>query len=190
MKKINSKGYKISTVDKKALDHYLNVEPGVWAHNALRGMVNKAVKSIMREWFEKYKAIQDGDVSADLSAIIPGIIAMEDFKPFNVQAPEAVTIDKKEASETEIWEGGFDVEDYELDALNAYYEDPEAMMEWFMTNKIDRRRKAFVKEKEVEMINDPGTTIIPKHHDDFINLVCSKPGYKNRKQKEAEEEIS
>ena len=195
MKKLNSKGYKVSAVDKKALEHFLAVTPHKWASDAIRGMVNKAVKTIMRDGFELYKATQTGNITADLSVIIPGILALDGIVLHKRQTPDKFDGDKppkdkviarKEPVSEEIWPDGFDVEDYEEVALQAIYEDPEAMLEWFMTNKIHQRRKAFVKQHEAAMLSDPEVTEIPAHQDDFINCVCAKPGYKNRCECEAE----
>jgi len=195
MKKLNSKGYKISSCDKKALEHYLLISPSEWAKNALAGMTNKAIKTILNDYYEIYKEKQVDSVLADYAVIIPGIIAMEEFNAYNCKTPDTFDgknppkekkINRKEAVSEEIWANGFDIEDHEELALQAFYEDPEAMLDWFMTNKIYQRRKAFVKEKEAEMLKDPEVTEIPAHQDDLINCVCAKPGYKNRCESEAE----
>jgi len=186
MKKLCSSGFKISNPDKKALEHYLLVPAKQWTSDALRGMINKAVKTILRDWFEMYKSKQTDTVSADKAVIIPGIIAMEEFTPYNHDVPETPLVDRKEVASEEIWEGGFDVEDYEEMALKAFYSDPEAMLAYFMENKIFQRRKAFIKEHEAQLLNDPETKTIPAKQDDFINMVCTKQGYLNRSQRENE----
>jgi len=184
MQKLCSDGYKASSVDLKALSHYLLITPKKWATDALAGMKNKAVKTIMRDWLEVYKSKQSGNVSADIAVIIPGILAMDEFKPYRYRTPDMPIIDRKEPSNDEIWEGGFDIEDYEKMALEAFYSDPEAMLRYFMENKIYQRRKAMCKEKETEMLKDPEVTEMPAKQDDFINMVCTKPGYKNRADNE------
>ena len=188
MKKLNATGFKISAADQKALDHYLLTSAKSWSVSALAGMINKAVKTILRDWFEVYKAKQTEGVSADIAVIIPAIIAMTEFKPYNTKTPEIPIVSRKEDPTQEIWDGGFDVEDYEEAALRAFYEDPEAMLEYFMENKVHARKQAFVKEKEAEMIRDKSVETIPSKQDDMINLVCDKPGYKNRAVREAEEQ--
>ena len=184
MKKICSNGFKISSVDQKALAEYLLVTPLQWAQSALKGMVNKAVKTIMRDYYEKYKETQEETVSADLSVVIPAIIAMAVFVPYNHDVPEEVQIQRKQEANQEIWPEGFQVEDYEEAALKAYYTDPEAMLQWFMANKILQRKKAFVKEHEQAIINDPDIHSIPAKQDDFIDMVTARDGYKNRIQQE------
>jgi len=193
MKTINSKGFKVSLADQKALDHYLLVSANKWAREALTGMINKSVKMIMKDYFEIYKAKQTESISADYAVVIPAVIAMEEFKPYLSKTPNDfdgenpppdMTISRKESVSDEIWEGGFDIEDYEEAALKAYYTDPEAMLEWFMNNKIYQRRKAFVKEHEGGFFERKEA--IPAHQDDFINTVCAKVGYKNRVQSEEE----
>ncbi|KKK90568.1 hypothetical protein LCGC14_2721700 [marine sediment metagenome] len=182
MKKLCKHGFKVSSVDEKALQHYLLVTPLKWSQDALIGMINKAVKTIMRDWFEKYKETQTGNITADYSVIIPAIVSMTDFKISKLQIPESCTIKRTEKPSKEIWEGGFDIEDYEEMALFAMYEDPEAMLDWFMENKIYQRRKAFVKEKEMQFINEKKP--FPANQDDFIDFACNEAGYKNRKQSE------
>ena len=188
MKKLNAQGFKISSADQKALDHYLLTSARDWSVAALAGMKNKAIKTILKDWFEVYKAKQTEGVSADIAVIIPAIIAMTEFKPYNTPTPEIPVVSRKEDPTQEIWDGGFDVEDYEEAALRAFYKDPEAMLEYFMENKVHARKKAFVKEQEEKMIKDKSVSTIPSKQDDLINLVCAKPEYKNRVQLEAEEQ--
>ena len=189
MKKLCNLGFRISNADSKALEHYLLTSPKVWAQGAINGMINKAIKTILRDWFEIYKAKQTESVSADIKVIIPGILAMDEFRSYNYKIPETPLVDRKEARSEEIWEGGFDVEDHEELALRAFYSDPEAMLSYFMENKCYQRRKAFVKQHEATMLADKSVTSIPAKQDDFINLVCAKAGYKNRAAKEAEQEL-
>lgn len=185
MKTLCTKGYKISQADNKALAEYLLTTPKAWAESALKGMINKAVKTILKDWFETYKEKQTDSVSASLAVIIPGIISMQEFKPYGIQVPETPIVKRKQPQTEEIWEGGFNVEDYEKQALDAYYANPEEMLEYFMENKVYQRKKAFVEKYEKELIKDPQVTSIPAHHDDLIELVTSKPNYKNRKSSES-----
>lgn len=182
MKKLCSKGYKISNADQKAFDHYLIVTPREWADSALKGMINKAIKTIIRQGFEAYKETIDGNVSADLAVIIPGILALKDFKLNKIQVPEQMVVKRKQPKDKEIWENGFDIEDYEEMALKALYEDPEAMLDWFMENKIYQRRKAFCKEHEEKLIREKVS--FPAKQDDFIDFVTKDSKYKNRKERE------
>lgn len=184
MKKICSSGFRISAPDRKALEEYLLKSPRTWADSALKGMINKAIKSIMKDWFEIYKSKQSEDITADYAIIISGIIAMEDFKPYNVQTPAIPQVTRKEASSEEIWENGFDIDDYEDMALRAFYKDPEEMLRYYMKNKIYLRRKAFIKDHEKKFFETKQN--IPKDQDDFINNVCAKPEYKKRSVREEE----
>ena len=186
MKKINSSGFKISNTDHKALNHYLIVSPNQWAKDALRGMISKSIKTILTDYLEKYKSIQTGNISAELSVLIPAIISMPEFKPYKVETPEKMNVERKQPQSIEIWENGFDIEDYEHAALNAYYDNPEEMLEWFMENKIYQRKKALVKEAESIMLKDPNIKEIPSKHDDMIDLITSKTDYKNRAALDAE----
>lgn len=183
MKKLCNSGFKISNADQKALEHYLLIPANTWATNALKGMINKAVKTIMREGFEAYKKTITGNVSADYAVIIPGILNLPGFKLEKIQVPFNVTVKRTEVVSQEIWANGFDVEDYEEQALKALYENPEDMLRWFMENKIYQRRKAFVKEKEVKFIQEKKA--FPANEDAFINFAVAEPGYKNRAQSEA-----
>jgi len=121
---------------------------------------------------------------------------MEEFKPYKYQTPtkfdkfdknDPAEIQRDEPCNNEIWANGFDIEDYEELALKAFYEAPEAQLDWFMNNKIYRRRLALIKEKEKEMIKNKES--FPARHDAFINYVTSKPDYKNRVQRDEEENL-
>jgi len=185
MKKICTKGYKISSPDRKALEHYMVKTPTKWCEDAVKGMVNKAIKNIMKVWFPVYKAKQSGNISADYAVIIPAIISMPEFKPFNYKTPAIPTPCRKEVANEEIWPSGFDLEDYEEKALRAFYEDPEEMMMYFISNKICRRKEAMIKGEEQKLFKDKTVTNIPSCQDDMINMICAKPGYKNAAELEA-----
>lgn len=182
MKKLCAQGYKASLADTKALSHYLLVNPSDWGINALKGMINKATKTIIRDYYEIYKAKQVDTVSTDYAVIIPAIVAMEEFEPYNISSPESITINRKGARSEEVWLNGFDIEDWEEVALKGYYKDPEASLTWFMDNKIYQRRKAFVKEEQAKYLGKSET--IPSQEDDFIDFVTAKVGYKTRAQNE------
>ena len=184
MKKICSKGYKISSADQKALDHYLLVTPLKWASDALKGMINKALKTVLRYGFESYKETIEGNISSDGSVIINGILDLGGMKFDKIKTPASVVVKRKEKASMEIWPNGFDLEDYEERALLAIYENPEEMLNWFMENKIYQRRKALIKEKELEYMKEKKT--FPANEDDFIDVITSAPGYKNRKTSEKE----
>lgn len=195
MQTICNSGFKVSGADKKAFEYYLALSPKQWTQDALKGMINKAVKTIMRDWFELYKSKQTGSVSTKMDVIIPGILAMTEFKPYNHPTPEkfdkidkgdSETIQRDEVANIEIWEGGFQVEDYEMAALEAFYADFEGQLAWFMANKVYRRKNTFVKEFEAVLRKDPEITSIPSRHDALINMVVAKPTYRNRVARELE----
>lgn len=183
MKTLCSRGHKISSADLKALDAYLLVTPGEWAKDALKGMINKSIKTIIKDYLEIFKTKSD-KIPANYSQIIAGILAMAEFKPYGIESGANLKPQRKEICNIEIWQGGFQVEDYEYAALYAYYKDPEQTLYDFMDNKIALRKEAFVKEQQKNLINDPKISEIPSHCDDLINLITSKSDYKDRKAKE------
>lgn len=197
MKTLKSQGHKITNVDKKALDHYLLTTPKEWLKGALDGMINKSIKTILNDYLEIYKEKQTGNITKDLSVLIPAILQMSEFKKYNVPTPlsfdncpkkisEGGVIQREENRNMEICAGGFQIEDYQELALNAFYENPETMLDWFMENKIYQRRKAMVNEVQQEMMRDPEVYEIPSKQDAIINLKTSKANYKNRAQQDAE----
>ena len=186
MKEICKSGFKLSAQDKKALDHYLDVEPSVWSQNALNGMKNKAIKTILKDWLPKFKETAE-TIPASIALLIPAIVAMPSFKPYNRDWQPLIKAKRKKAKDTEIWADGFEIEEWEETALNAYYSDYEQDLYDLMENKIACRKNAFEKEHEPQLLADPEVTELPKDVDDLIDLVTSKAGYKNRKQREAEE---
>ena len=190
MKKLNAKGFKISSVDKKAFEHYVLVSMRSWSKDALTGMINKSVKTILRDYYELYKSKQAETVSTDLNVVIPGILAMEEFKPYNYDSLVLEgEVKRKQPRNEEIWSGGFDVEDYEELALKAFYKDPEEALEAFMENKIYQRRKRLVEEEQQKIFSKKEKKSLPKEQDDFIDMVCNEPGYKNRVARDAEEAL-
>ena len=186
MKQICNQGFKVSNQDRKALDHYLDIEPKEWSQNALNGMINKSVKTILKDWLNKFKA-QAETVPANLSQLLPAIVNMEGFKPYNREWGDLIKAKRKQAKDTEIWSGGFQIEEWQEIALNAYYTDYEQDLYNLMENKIACRKNAFEKEHEAKLLADPEVSELPKDQDDLIDLITSKPHYKNRKQRELEE---
>lgn len=188
MAKICASGFKISNADQKAVEHCLLVSPRKWAEDALKGMINRAVKTILEDWLDDYKAAQAEKISTDLAVIIPAIIALPNFRSYKLSSsvglPEPI-ISKKQISDQEIWDGGLDLQEYELAALGAFYEDPEAQLHLSMENKINYCRKNIVREFEDVLLNDPTVTEMPAHADDLIEQETEKSSYKNRVQREA-----
>ena len=184
MKKYNVKGFKISKADKKAFEHYVLISMMEWGRSALDGMINKATKTIIREWLDRYRSQTNKDIPVSYSELMPAIVNMEGFKPYNCEAPEKRKAERDEAKVDEGWPNGFDVEDWQDIALKAYYGDPEQVLEDLMENKIALRKGAFYKEFFNSEIKDPNVETIPVRQDAFINHISKKSGYKNRKQRE------
>jgi hypothetical protein len=184
MKKLAESGYKISSIDQKALEHYLLVSPKQWAQDALKGMINKAIKTILRDWFGKYRETVIGNISAEVSVLIPAIVQMPFFVSYNVSTSTIPIINRKVIPEQEIWESGFDVQDHEWIALNVYYQNPEEYLRYLMENKIARRREEMVKELQVKLLTNPKEKEMPAHPDDLIAQETSKLSYQNRRQRE------
>jgi len=124
-----------------------------------------------------------------LPDLIPAIVAMPSFKPYNRDWQPLIKAKRKQAKDTEIWADGFQIEEWEETALNAYYSDYEQDLYNLMENKIACRKNAFEKEYEQQLLADPEVTSLHKHQDDLIDLITAKPNYKNRVQREAEEII-
>ena len=186
MRNLCADGFQISDMDRKAFEHFVLVSFRKWSEDALAGMINKAKKNVVRAWLPLYREKQTGNISSDYAIIIPAIINMPEFTPFNYKTPPVPVVKRTNPKTEEIWQGGFDVEDYEKMALDAFYENPEEMLRYFMENKIYRRREAFVAQQQTKMFHDPEITEVPGKQDAFINFVCSRPGYKNRAQLEAQ----
>lgn len=186
MKKLCSKGFKASGADKKALDHYLLDTPKEWAAKALAGLINKSVKTILRDWIQTFKDQSTGEIPASMDLLIPQIVKMKEFKKYENEATERRNAQRDESKTIEIWEGGFDVKDYEYEALYAFYSDPEQTLIDYMENKIALRKEKFVKEHEDQIFKDPDILTIPSRQDAFINLITTKNEYKARKEREEE----
>jgi len=184
MVQICSTGFKISSIDQIALNNDLLITPYQWARDALYGMINKAYKTLYRDWFSKFKTSQEESVPANKASIIAGIIALPDFKPYNYQTPALPEIDRKTEPEIEIWTGGFQIESFEKAALEAFYEDFEGMIRYFMQNKIFMCRQRMTEDWEKKLIADTSITSIPVKQDDLIALVSQRSDCKLRAARE------
>ena len=183
MKQICKQGFKLSGQDKKAFDHFLTETPYEWMRKGLNGMLNKAIKEILKKYLKQYKDLHE-TVSATYADLIPAIIAMPTFKPYNRVWGDLIKAKRKQAKDTEIWADGFDIEDWEEAALNAFYKDYEQDLYNLMENKIACRKNAFEKEHEAQLLADPEVLELPKDQDDLIDLITAKPQYKNRVARE------
>jgi len=75
----------------------------------------------------------------------------------------------------------------EIKCLRNDLLDPE---DWFvkaLTGKINRCKKRLIREWYPILMKDPEVTSIPGDEEGFLNLVFSRPDYKNRAKREAEE---
>jgi hypothetical protein len=185
MAQICVSGFKLTSQDLKAFEHYCLVSPKQWAQDALNGMINKSVKTILKDYLETFKAYTPDDVPSALNVLVPAIVAMPYFKPYNHKIEGLVEARRKGESDIEIWSGGFDVEDWNDIAMEAFYADYEQDLYNLMENKIACRKDAFQHEFEQQLMNNPSHPAIPKHVDDLIDLITSNPEYKNRAQQES-----
>jgi len=55
--------------------------------------------------------------------------------------------------------------------------------------KISKCKKRLIQEWYHKLMKDPKVDTIPAYEDDFIDLVTSRPDYKNRAEREKENEI-
>ena len=186
MKKICKQGFKLSIQDRKAFDHFLIETPYEWARKGLNGMLNKAIKEILKKYLKQYKDLHE-IVPATYAELIPAIVAMTTFKPYDRKWGDLIKAKRKKAKDTEIWADGFDIEDWEEIALNAYYKDYEQDLYNLMENKIACRKNAFEKEHEAQLLGNPEVLELPKEQDDLIDLITNKAHYKNRKVREETE---
>lgn len=196
MKTICSSGFAISLSDKKAWDNYLLEDPATWTLKALKGLINKATKTIIKDWLEVYKAQAVGNISAKPEVLIPAIIAMDEFSPVKLEDETAVKCYNREATEkrcsctkeaktVSVCAGGFQIEDYEDLALRAFYIDPEEALKDYFYNKIALRRKAFIEDSNKKLMADKTVDEFPADNDALINFVCARPDYKTRAECEA-----
>ena len=174
MKTYHISGHKISNSDKKALAHFMIEDAKTWSSKALAGMINKAKKTIIKDWFDKYRATQTGDISTDPATLIPAIVAMPEFTSYKYESPEKRKPERTEDCDEEVWENGFAIEDWEDIALKAFYIDPEQTLKDLMENKVALWKQAFLKE----IMADSTNATIPSKIDEAIQMQIRKDGYK------------
>ena len=193
MKTICSSGFQVSATDMKSWNNYLLETPEEWTLKALKGLINKATKTILRDWLEMYKAQVEGNISAKPEVLIPAIIAMELFEPVILEDGTAIRCYNREASEKRcsctkedkcvtVCAGGFEIEDYEDMALRAFYVDPEVVLQDYFYNKIAIRRKSFIEDSNKKLMADKTVDEFPADNDALINFVCARPDYKTREE--------
>jgi len=174
MKTYHILGHKISDSDQKAFDHFYGNTPNDWTRSALKGMINKAKKNIIRVWFDYYRSKQTKEISMDPAILIPAIIAMDGFHSGKYDPDEKRSPERVESQTIEIWADGFEIEDWEDLALKAFYKDPIAMLKYFLENNI-----AICKKDLYEAIKkDKSYTTISPIIDEAIQTHVSKVEYK------------
>jgi len=193
MKTICSSGFQVSETDAMSWNNYLLETPDQWTMNALKGMINKATKTIIKDWLEVYKSKAVGNISAKPEVLIPAIIAMDEFAPTELEDGTVIKSYNREASEKRrsctkedkcitVCVGGFEIEDYEDLALRAFYVDPEVVLQDYFYNKIALRRKAFIEDSNKKLMDDETVDEFPADNDALINFVCARPDYKTREE--------
>jgi len=186
MKTLCTTGHKISNADKKALEFYLLETPKEWSQSALNGMINKSIKTIYNDYIDRYKA-KNESITASKSDIITAILSMEEFVPYKTKLLDLESPEREEKCDVEVWDSGFEIEDYEDLALRAFYEDPEQTLYNLIENKIAMRKKAFIRDNEPTLLSDSTVTSVPTKQDSFIEDFILRSDYKDRATREAEE---
>lgn len=179
MKKICESGFKVSNADKKVFEHYLFETPEEWSKKALKGMINKAIKIIIKDYLDKFKETCGDSFPASLSLLLPAIIRMDGFVSYKKEANEKRNVSRKEKVSIQIWPNGFEMNDYEYEALNSFFKDPEQTLYDYMENKISLLKERFVKEYEKKLLKNPNIETIPSNQDDLINLITKKKEIEN-----------
>jgi len=188
MKTIASTTHNISAQDLKALNHYLIVSPKQWIRGALNWMIDKAITNIKRDYLDIYKS-KNSTIPKSDEALINGILALDEFKPYNFESPEKRVPKRKQAVSLDVLDGGFEIEDYEERALKAYWKNPETTLLALFENKIALRKAAFYRDNINVLQKDESVTDIPSGDDDFIDVVTARPDYKTRAQIEEENPV-
>lgn len=181
-----SSGFKISSLDKKALENDLLVTPQKWIQDALNGMINKAVKTLLRNHLEEYKKTC-ASLDTDYKDLIPKLLTSPSYVPSSkLSLSESITLNRKEATTIEILPEGLTIEPWQAMALNAYYENYQEHLQWLINNKINACRKRFVKEWQEKFFKSKELKTIPSDEDEMITLAVAHKDYKNRQTREAE----
>jgi len=188
MQTILASGHLITPIDLLALEYYLLETPCEWAEAALNGMIAKAKDNIMKDYFELWRSQQAGNIIMDYSVIIPALIAMNEFTPYNIQTPPLPTINRTEERTVLTCENGYSVEDWQKNALDAYFEDPEDDLTWLLENKISKRRQKCLIETRPIYIQPAES--FPAEEDAYITYVTNKVDYKDRAERVAEDPLA
>ena len=134
------------------------------------------------------KKSQEGkSLPADEKTCINEICAMG-LPHHKMKGERLLKPNRKQPRNEKILANGIDIEDHEYVASCAYWEDPEQLIVDLLDNKIARCKERFVQEWRFKLMKDSSVTEIPVDDDDLIELVVKRPDYKNRLQRQQEDE--
>lgn len=178
MASICSTGFKISNVDMKALENDLLITPFQWVSYALKGMINKATKILIKTWLSDLKKNQP-NISTTLSILVSQILSSSFYVPDSLlKTPIFPVISRIEEPSLDIISEGIIIESWEKQALDSFYENAEEMLKFYITNKINECRQRMINDWTQRFINVGDPVSIPSADDDMINLIVSQPNYK------------
>lgn len=96
-----------------------------------------------------------------------------------------IKVDGQEIFELSEWEKKVIQHDIPADTFEA---DMKRRLEWVLKHKCERCYERFEKEWLEKLRKDPQVTSIPTDKEAFVNLVTSRPDYKDRAARNAEAE--
>lgn len=170
MGKICKSGYKISNADQKILNYY-SINPFEWMDHKLKEMIELSISTIIRDWFERYRKLDNKIIPKKLGTIIYGILEMKKFKKYNIPSFATWTPQRKQPVTIEICPEGFKIKNHEYKSLFAFYKDPEKTLIDYMENEIAILKKKFVKENEEKSLENSNKEKAPMKYDDLIDMI-------------------
>lgn len=96
-----------------------------------------------------------------------------------------IKVDEQEIFELAQWEKDVIKNDIHADEFDA---DMKRRLEWVLKHKVEQCYIRFEKEWLEKLRNDPTVISIPKSKEAFVNLVKSRPDYKDKKSREQDEQ--
>ncbi|MFQ5685061.1 MAG: hypothetical protein ACE5GV_00225 [Candidatus Scalindua sp.] len=165
-------GIKINSEDLVVFQKTCDKTADEWLSNAIDGLLNRSKKTILKDYLNLYREGHSA-IPADYSLLFPLLIGMPEFKPYNYKYPENETPNRKYSCDITVLDGGKIIQDWEKQILDNYYSDLDVTLIEMFENKIEKRRKEFIRIYLPKLIDDPSVTDIPSDDDDLIQLIIA-----------------
>jgi len=184
MTTICSSGYLLSSVDILVFNDYCLGTPREWLETAIKGLVNKATKTIIKDYQSQYVVGEIAPTTEEELAL--DIIDQDYFTNYNNTIYDLIEATRQNERDTESLSDGIELTDNGYAILSAFYKDIEQTAYDLLENKIALRKNAFIKDHYTSLEITVGS-LLGSGLDSSITSITSEVDYKNREERDVEE---